>query len=47
MGTWFALIIFPCVASITLIRASISQKLCVSEKGLGKAQGRLQFADCR
>ncbi len=33
MGTWFAFIIFPCVASIILIRASNSKKLRVSKKG--------------
>ncbi len=48
MGTWFAFIIFPCVASIQhwcvprSVTLNSQKKLRVSERGLCIAQGRLR-----
>ncbi len=53
MGTWFAFIIFPCVAGVQhwcVPRSGyprFPKKLRVSESGLCIAQGRLRFADSR
>ena len=39
--------LYMCIGACLDQVASISQKLRVSERGLGKVQGRLRFADSR